>query len=83
LLCADPDIAYNDVASWDYTALPQALGATGWYTARVTTCNELDEAMLRARNHAGAAYIEVVTDKYAASPLAQRLHDSIESLYSA
>ena len=70
LLCADPDIAYNDVPSWDYPALPKALGCTGWYTARATTCKELDEAMARARNHDGAAYIEVVTDKYAASPLA-------------
>jgi indolepyruvate decarboxylase len=49
----------------------------------VSTCNELDEAMAHARNHDGAAYIEVVTDTYAASPLAQRLHDNIASLYSA
>ncbi len=83
LLCADPDIAYNDVASWNYADLPRALGCTGWYTTRVTTCGELDEAMVRARNHDGAAYIEVITDKYAASPLAQRLHDSIETLYGA
>jgi indolepyruvate decarboxylase len=83
LLCANPDIAYNDVASWDYAALPEALGCTGWYTARVTTCKELDEAMVRARNHDGAAYIEVVTDTYAASPLAQRLHDNIATLYGA
>lgn len=81
LLCADPDIAYNDVASWDYAALPQALGCTGWYTARVTTCKELDEALVRARNHPGAAYIEVITDPYAAPPLAQRLHENLETLY--
>jgi len=28
------------------------------------------------------AYIEVVTDKYAASPLAQRLHESLGTLYT-
>jgi indolepyruvate decarboxylase len=39
--------------------------------------------MARARNHDRAAYIEVVTDKYAASPLAQRLHDSIDTFYGA
>src|SRR5271163_1419874 len=83
LLCADSDIAYNDVASWNYSALPHALGCTGWYTAWVTTCKELDEAMVNARNHRGASYIEVVTDTYAASPLAQRLHDSIATLYGA
>jgi indolepyruvate decarboxylase len=83
LLCTDPDIAYNDLASWNYAALPEALGCTGWYTARVTTCAELDDAMVSARNHDDASYIEIVTDTYAASPLAQRLHDNIASLYSA
>jgi indolepyruvate decarboxylase len=83
LLCTDPEIAYNDVASWDYTALPKALGCTGWYTARVSTCKELDDAMVHARARDGAAYIEAITDKYAASPLAQRLHDSIDTLYGA
>jgi indolepyruvate decarboxylase len=29
------------------------------------------------------AYIEVVTDKYAASPLAKKYHESIETLYAA
>ncbi|MGB8207422.1 MAG: hypothetical protein WCF69_07390, partial [Mycobacterium sp.] len=61
----------------------EALGCTGWYTARVSTCKELDDAMARARNHDGASYIEIVTDTYAASLLAQRLHDNIASLYSA
>jgi indolepyruvate decarboxylase len=83
LLCTNPEIAYNDLASWNYAALPEALGCSGWYTARVSTCKELDEAMARARNHGGASYIEIVTDTYAASPLAQRLHDNIASLYSA
>jgi indolepyruvate decarboxylase len=39
--------------------------------------------MVQAREHDRAAYIEVITDKYAASPLAQRLHDSIDTLYGA
>ena len=82
LLCPDPEIAYNDLASWNYAALPRP-GLHGWYTARVTTCAELDDAMVRARNHDGASYVEIVTDTYAASPLAQRLHDNIASLYSA
>jgi indolepyruvate decarboxylase len=83
LLCNDPDIAYNDLASWNYATLPEALGCTGWYTARVSTCKELDDAMARARNHDGASYIEIVTDTYATPLLAQRLHDNIASLYSA
>lgn len=81
LLCTDPDIAYNDVAPWNYTALPHALGCTGWYTARVTTCGELDDAMATARAHDGGVYVEVVTDRYAAPPLAQQLHDNLATLY--
>jgi indolepyruvate decarboxylase len=29
------------------------------------------------------AYIEVVTDTYAASPLAMKLHDAVKTLYRA
>ena len=32
LLCKDPDIAYNNVASWNYAELPHALGCEGWFT---------------------------------------------------
>ncbi|HTF47950.1 MAG TPA: thiamine pyrophosphate-binding protein, partial [Pseudonocardia sp.] len=38
LLCKDPEIAYNDVASWRYSEIPYALGCDDWFTARVTTC---------------------------------------------
>ena len=48
LLCKDPDIAYNDVASWHYTDLPKALGCDDWFTARVTTCDEFDQALKAA-----------------------------------
>jgi indolepyruvate decarboxylase len=83
LLCVDPDIAYNDVASWNYTALPSALGCQGWFTARVSTCGELDDAMAEAGRHHSGVYIEVVTDTYAAPPLAQRLGESLDSLYGS
>ncbi|RDJ20002.1 alpha-keto acid decarboxylase family protein [Bosea caraganae] len=83
LLCKDPAIAYNDLAPWRYTELPHALGCDGWFTARVTTCAELDAALAEAENASGGVYIEVVTDTYAASKLAIKLHDSIESLYAA
>lgn len=81
LLCKDPGIAYNDVAPWRYTEFPHALGCDGWFTARVTTCEEFDAALEHAQEAETGVYIEVVTDTYAASPLAQKLHDSIASLY--
>ena len=81
LLCKDPAIAYNDVAPWNYAELPHALGCDDWFTARVTTGDELDAAMKVAASGQEAAYIEVVTDVYAAPLLPQKLHENVETLY--
>src|ERR1700677_2557715 len=81
LLCKDPEIAYNDVANWRYAELPHALGCDGWLTARVTTCGELDRILNQAQNANSAAYIEVVTDKYAASDLALQLQQGMKVIY--
>lgn len=81
LLCKDPDIYYNDLAQWQYHKLPEALGCDGWFTARTTTCGELDTAIKKAETCGTGAYIEVVTDKYVASPLSKRMHEFVDSLY--
>jgi indolepyruvate decarboxylase len=83
LLCRNPDIVYNDLAQWHYADLPKALGCGDWFTARVTTCAEFDRALKIASQGDRAAYVEVVTDKYAASPLSMKLHESIATLYGA
>jgi len=83
LLCKDPEIYYNDVVQWHYEKIPEALGCDGWFTARVTTCGELDKAIEKAEACGRGAYIEVVTAKYAAAPLAQKIHEAVGTLYSA
>jgi len=83
LLCKEPAIAYNDIAQWRYAELPRVLGCNGWFTARAITCGELDLAMEQATLLGKAAYIEVVTSAYAASPLAAKLHDAVNTLYAA
>ncbi|MEV5785463.1 alpha-keto acid decarboxylase family protein [Streptomyces sp. NPDC048448] len=83
LLCKDPDIAYNDLANWHYSELPKALGCDDWFTARVSTLAELDQAMETAAKGGTGCYIEVMTDTYAAPPLANQLHENIDTLYSA
>ena len=83
LLCKDPAIAYNDIAPWRYAELPHAFGCDDWFTARVTTCGELDDAMAKAASAKTGAYIEIVTDAYASSPLALKLHDAMQALYKA
>ena len=83
LLCKNPDSAYNDLASWHYSELPRALGCDGWFTARVATCGEFDQALKTAEQVNTGAYVEVVTDKYAASPLSMKLRESIQTLYQS
>ena len=82
MLCKDITLAYNDVAAWNYAELPHALGCQGWFTARVTTCGELDAALRTAEQADGAAYIEVVTDAYEAPPLYKKLHENVKSFYN-
>jgi len=82
LLNKNPESYYNDLAQWQYAKLPEALGCNGWFSARVTTCGELDAAIQKAESGGTGAYIEVVTDKYATPLPAQRLHDSRDSFYA-
>jgi len=81
LLCKEQDIYYNDLAQWNYHQLPQALGCEGWFSARVTTCGELDSAIAKAENCGSGVYIEVVTDKYVAPAVAMKMHESTKTLY--
>ncbi|CNH95964.1 indole-3-pyruvate decarboxylase [Yersinia aldovae] len=82
LLCKDSDIYYNDLAQWKYSKLPEAMGCEGWFSIRVTTCKELNDAIEYAETCNCGVYIEVVTEKYVTSALAAKLHDSIDTLYS-
>ncbi|OAN37724.1 alpha-keto acid decarboxylase family protein [Mycolicibacterium iranicum] len=81
LLCKDPDIEYNDLARWNYTELPHAFGCDDWYTPRVTTLGELDEALGIAGTGERASYIEIVTGTYESPPLPKLLHDAANTLY--
>jgi indolepyruvate decarboxylase len=82
MLCKDMALAYNDIAAWNYAELPHALGCQGWFTARISTCGELDDALKTAEQANGAAYIEVVTDAYEAPPLYKKLHENVKSFYN-
>jgi indolepyruvate decarboxylase len=82
LLAKNFNSCYNDLAKWNYHKLPEALGCEGWFSARVTTCGELDSAIKKAESSGTGAYIEVVTDRDVASPLSVKLDESIATLYS-
>jgi indolepyruvate decarboxylase len=64
LFCKDSDSYYNDLAEWNYQLLPKTLGCADWFTARATTCGELDQAMKQAESSGTGAYVEIVADKY-------------------
>jgi indolepyruvate decarboxylase len=82
MLCKDMALAYNDIAAWNYAELPHALGCQGWFTARVGTRRELDDALKAAEQADGAAYVEVITDAYQAPPMYKKLHENVESFHN-
>jgi hypothetical protein len=72
-----PNWTYNDLAAWNYAELPMALGCADWFTARVITLGELDDAMKSARATKSGAYIEIMGGKMdmpPASPMAAEGH---------
>ena len=62
------------ISPWRYAELPHALGCEGWFTARVATCGELDQALrwYRARADMGGAPDEVWFSLYQVAELEQR-----------
>jgi len=76
----DPNWEYNDLAQWNYHALPEALGCEDWFTAKVATLGELDRALETASKGDTACYIEVVggrTDYPAGLALANKRLDAM------
>jgi len=77
----NPNWTYNDLAPWNYAELPKALGCADWYTARVTTLGELDEAMKSARDSKSGAYIEIIGDKMDMPPALAYAHGRLKAIY--
>lgn len=51
---------YNKLAQWQYQKLPEAMGCRDWFCTSVKTNAEFESALQKARNHPGAAYIEIL-----------------------
>ena len=77
----NPNWSYNDLASWNYAELPKALGCADWFTARVTTLGELDEAMKAARVTKTGAYIEIIGGKMDMPPALAFAHGQLKAMY--
>lgn len=74
MLGKNPYIYYNEIAQWNYSKLPEAFGMEDWFTAKVTNNQELDTALEKAEKADCGCYIEIVTDKMAASEMALALN---------
>jgi indolepyruvate decarboxylase len=63
--------------------LPKALGCAEWYTARVKTLGELDEAVKAARASKSGAYIEIIGGKMDMPPALAFAHGRLKEMYGA
>jgi indolepyruvate decarboxylase len=79
---ANPDWGYNDLAPWNYHALPAALSCAGWFTAKVSTLGELDAALARAATCESARYIEVVGGRMDFPAGLAMAHQRLDALYA-
>ena len=77
----NPNWTYNDLAPWKYAELPKALGCAGWFTARVTTLGELDDAMEAARASRTGAYIEIIGGRLDMPPVLAFAHGRLKAMY--
>jgi indolepyruvate decarboxylase len=79
----NPDWTYNDLAAWQYSELPKALGCADWFTARVATLAELDAAMNTASQSKLGAYIEIVSGRMDMPPVLEFAHGRLKAIYGA
>jgi indolepyruvate decarboxylase len=77
----NPNWTYNDLAPWKYAELPKALGCSDWFTARVTTLGELDNAMEAARASRTGAYIEIIGGRLDMPPMLAFAHGRLKAMY--
>ena len=73
-LCKDPMDMFNNIASWNYSKLPQVFNGKSW-TKKVETQQEFHRALMEAEKEQKnkLCYIEICTDKMDMPKLAQDL----------
>ena len=63
--------SYDELAKWNYSQIPNAMGCHTWFSVRVSTVAELDAAIDKANSFDGASYIEVMIPQDESQPLPQ------------
>ncbi|MGQ4002519.1 thiamine pyrophosphate-binding protein [Francisellaceae bacterium CB299] len=78
----DPNPSYDDLAQLKYATLPKAFGCDNWLSFKVTTIEELIDAIQKARNYDKGVYIEVITGKYDYGNALNFFNKHLENMYS-
>ena len=69
--------SYDELAKWNYSQIPSAMGCDGWFSVRVSTVGELDAAIEKANTFDGASYIEVMIPASESQPLPLAMQNQI------
>jgi len=72
---------YDDLAGWNYHTLPAAMGCRDWFCTRIETVGDLESALVEARNHSGACYLEVMIPETESQPLSKKIINRIYKAY--
>ena len=81
-LISETGHAYNELPRWQYSRLPEVLGCEGWWSARVGTRSELEQAFEAIRNHNGGAYLEVMIPAEESQPLPEALIEQLHQTHT-
>lgn len=69
--------SYDELAKWSYSKVPSAMGCDAWFSARVSTVGELEDAIEKANSFDGASYIEVMIPASESQPLPLKVQNQI------
>ena len=69
--------SYDELAKWNYSQIPSAMGCESWFSARVATVAELDAAISKANALNGASYIEVMISASESQPIPLEVQNQI------
>ena len=71
---------YDDLAPWNYSMIPEAMGCKNWLTVKVSTVAELDAVITKVNTHTGAAFIEVMIPPEESQPVPMSDQDYLYKL---
>ena len=67
--------SYDELAKWNYSQIPSAMGCNDWFSVRASTVAELDKAIEKANTFDGASYIEVMIPASESQPLPKSIQN--------